>query len=531
MASKQTELRHIGAALSRWDTRLRVQQNITWLPRGLLVGFALALIMASAARMWPLFTQLELIRNSALLALAGIAAVSIGVWVWRRSPLQIARRFDRTFGLKERLSTAVEVAEGGLPIQSDRLAAAQRADAAAVLARVDEKDVFAARVEMRDMLLVLIVLTLLILAIYLPNPQEEVRAEQVAAEEVIAEQLEALEELREEALEDTGLTEEEQVAIVETLDEAIESLSQEGLTEEEALAELNETQQELEDMSEQFAEERQEALEEASGLLEDTPGMDEVAGALAEGDMAEAAEALENALEGMSPEEMAEFAEQLESLAESLEGTNPDLAESLQDAAEALQSGDVGAAQEALEDAAAQMEGAGAAGEYAGKVPKGESGQGESPSQPGEGGMGEAQPIEPGAGQSGSGQQPGEGSGGEGQGGGDGLDPGQEAGEEPRGGGAPDGGEEPFDDIYAPQRIGGEGGEQVDIPIDPETGLPIAEGEMVDNPTGEATVPYNEVWGDYSGAVNEALESGYIPLGMRDIVQGYFSRLDPEPEQ
>ncbi len=530
MASKQTELRRISTALSRWDTRLRVQQNVTWLPRGLLVGFALALIMASAARMWPLFTQLELIRNSALLALAGIIVVSIGVWVWQRSPLQIARRFDRTFGLKERLSTAIEVAEGGLPIQSDRLAAAQRADAAAVIARVDEKDAFAARVGMRDMLLVLIVLTLLILAIYLPNPQQELRAEQVAAEEVIAEQLETLEELREEALEDTGLTETEQAAIVETLDEAIESLSQEGLTEEEALAELNETQQALEDLSEQFAEERQEALEEASGLMEDTPGLDEVGEALAEGDMAAAADALENALEGMSPEEMAEFAEQLEALAGALEGSNPDLAESLQEAADALQEGDTGAAQEALEDAAEQMEGAGAAGEYAGKVPKGESGQGESPSQPGEGGMGEAQPIEPGAGQSGAGQ-PNEGAGGEGQGAGDGVDPGQEAGEEPRGGGAPDGGEEPFDDIYAPQRIGGEGGEQVDIPIDPETGLPIAEGEMVDNPTGEATVPYNEVWGDYSGAVNEALDSGYIPLGMRDIVQGYFSRLEPESEQ
>ena len=75
--------------------------------------------------------------------------------------------------------------------------------------------------------------------------------------------------------------------------------------------------------------------------------------------------------------------------------------------------------------------------------------------------------------------------------------------------------------------IGGEGGERVDLPTDPETGMPVQEGEFTDNPTGEASVPYSQVWADYEGSVNEALESGYVPLGMRSLIQYYFSRLDP----
>ena len=41
-------------------------------------------------------------------------------------------------------------------------------------------------------------------------------------------------------------------------------------------------------------------------------------------------------------------------------------------------------------------------------------------------------------------------------------------------------------------------------------------------------MPYNQVYSDYEGAVNEALESGYVPLGLRDVIRQYFSRLEPE---
>lgn len=91
----------------------------------------------------------------------------------------------------------------------------------------------------------------------------------------------------------------------------------------------------------------------------------------------------------------------------------------------------------------------------------------------------------------------------------------------------PDGeGEKEFDSVYAPQRIGGDNGPAV--MLEPEgANTPLIEGEFSENPTGTTTVPYNQVFSDYTDAANQALESDYIPLGMRDIVRDYFTSIEP----
>lgn len=91
----------------------------------------------------------------------------------------------------------------------------------------------------------------------------------------------------------------------------------------------------------------------------------------------------------------------------------------------------------------------------------------------------------------------------------------------------PDGqGEGQFEPIYAPQRPGGEGGPEIEL--DPNSSnAPIQEGEFSQNASGNTSVPYNQVFSDYSDAANRALESDYIPLGLRDVVRDYFSSLEP----
>ncbi len=91
----------------------------------------------------------------------------------------------------------------------------------------------------------------------------------------------------------------------------------------------------------------------------------------------------------------------------------------------------------------------------------------------------------------------------------------------------PDGqGEGIFESIFAPRRIGGQGDQQ--IVLEPDAGdTPAIEGEFAENLPGEVTVPYNQVFSDYSNAANRALESDYIPLGLRDVVRDYFSSLEP----
>jgi hypothetical protein len=53
------------------------------------------------------------------------------------------------------------------------------------------------------------------------------------------------------------------------------------------------------------------------------------------------------------------------------------------------------------------------------------------------------------------------------------------------------------------------------------------EGQYAPNPSGQSNVPYNTVYGSYAGAVNQALDSGVIPLGLKDLIKGYFTSLDP----
>ena len=42
-----------------------------------------------------------------------------------------------------------------------------------------------------------------------------------------------------------------------------------------------------------------------------------------------------------------------------------------------------------------------------------------------------------------------------------------------------------------------------------------------------SNVPYDQVYGDYRNAANEALSSDYIPLGYKGYIRDYFSSLEP----
>jgi hypothetical protein len=93
----------------------------------------------------------------------------------------------------------------------------------------------------------------------------------------------------------------------------------------------------------------------------------------------------------------------------------------------------------------------------------------------------------------------------------------------------PDGqGEREYEPIYAPQRIGENGNNGEDIVLEPDgENAPVIEDNFTENPTGNTTVPYNQVYSNYQNAANQALDSGYVPLGLKDIVRNYFTSLEP----
>jgi hypothetical protein len=106
---------------------------------------------------------------------------------------------------------------------------------------------------------------------------------------------------------------------------------------------------------------------------------------------------------------------------------------------------------------------------------------------------------------------------------------GAESGQMPTDNAPGDGGERPYEEVFAPEHLGGEGGERMGVPGEGEPGdTPAIEGEMGDNPAGRSVVPYNEVYSDYADAASQALEGGHVPLNLRSVVRDYFSSLDPE---
>jgi hypothetical protein len=88
--------------------------------------------------------------------------------------------------------------------------------------------------------------------------------------------------------------------------------------------------------------------------------------------------------------------------------------------------------------------------------------------------------------------------------------------------------EREYEEVFAPRRVIDQEGDDV-IVLETEDGdVPVREVDRAENPEGEVTVPYNQVYSDYANAANQALDTGYIPLGLRDVVREYFTSLAPE---
>lgn len=87
-------------------------------------------------------------------------------------------------------------------------------------------------------------------------------------------------------------------------------------------------------------------------------------------------------------------------------------------------------------------------------------------------------------------------------------------------------GEIEYEAIYNPTGINGGGANEIQLESD-ASDQPFSEGDFDDNPFGESQVSYDTVFNDYQDAANRALESDYVPLGLRDVVREYFTSLEP----
>jgi len=526
--------------LDEWILLYRLRRAAEWMLRAVPVGAALAL-----GTSLPLMFSAALLRREFVLLAGGLilgcAFTGGGLgFLWPVRPLQVAQHVERTFGLKERLSTALEwQARPENPLfehlQADALHAAQR---------VTTTELLAFHLPRRQLWLTLALLVAIIVTGSLRVPFERATVHR-QEQQAIQREIQAIEALRQEIAAREDLTAEEKAQLDEILAQAAQSLAQ-AEHPDEAGAALEEARQRLKALSPEQAQAMAEALQNAGQQLStgDTP-LQGVGQALAQNNLLQAAQELSSLnLSNLDASQREALAGQLNALAQSLAATNPDLAAQLQQAAQDLQNGDTAAAQQALTQAgqslstaARRLQQAAAAQQLATQLGQGQqrllaAGQGAQGSGGGQSSNGDGQQNGQGSGQSnnGSGLWNGQGQGGNGAGSGGGnSQPGGEAGSQPIQPNTLSGHNEdtPYEPLSAsdPRLGGGEG--TVTLPGSDAEGTLLGQSGVNPSEDGTLEVPYQDVLPQYLDAYRQAIDDERIPPQLREVIREYFGALEP----
>ncbi|MCW1969528.1 MAG: hypothetical protein KIH69_015555 [Anaerolineae bacterium] len=530
----------LGSLVSQWSRRARWQTSLRWLCLGLAIGLGLALIPAVTARYMPLLSVWQLTQIAvSTTVLGGLIALA---WPWlrhlRRSSLLWARHFDQRFGLKERVSTAMEIESGVLNVKNDHIRKRQVVDAAKIAEGVDFKRLLPLRLPWKDALLMLALAIGLVVALVMPNPQQEILAEKIKLQEELAKQVQQLEDIKNNIKESKFLTDLQKEQALQALDQAQDQLRDSNASEESAMAALNEAQDKLDALQDEIAKQQARELERAGQSLSPDDLTKQLAESLSNRDFEKAAEQLRqltnNQGQELTQEQQRRLADQMEQLAKSVQNSDPNLAQNLRDSAQAMREGRNNDARQALDKAAQSLDRAGqnqasqrdlnqasnalneARRQAARNQNQGQSGSEQGGEQgQGEQGMGEGN-VEAGEGEAMQGE-------GQGQGG------------QPSGAAAGEGSSSSSqhsedtgssNSVYAPQRLN-EKGESIQLPESRGVNSPNPSGRPNQAPTGNSSVPYQQVYSQYAKAADEALQNGDVPADMREYVREYFSSLNP----
>lgn len=574
----QSELEQI---VDRWEQRHEWRLLSRSVPRSLILALLLSLAAGAVG-----YFRLQLGAEQLALIAAGLCAFGavgnlLRTLLFPRDLPARARYFDLEFNLGERVSTAFELLSGRIGTHPD-IAARQLADTLAKARAINPRERIALDFRRGELFALLALAVALAGMIALPSivgaellNQPPDPAIELAREDI--------RQLIEETAKAPDLNEIDRQDLLDALEIALERLEETEISQEEAFAAMSQLETALEELGIELGETMeldQSALQAGLEALGDfAPPID--AGDEQPGDdfsaLSEALEQLAQDARDMSAEEMQAAAAALEEAADELAQLDAALQERLDELAQALQEGrqDLSEQLDAAQEAVAQeqrqnqrqqnaqltlQEQAERAEEAAEAIARQQAQEGDQ--QTNDAQAGEADPSESGqprAGQEGDQQsdqaRPGANQGrqqaqrnaetsgasnqrnqdsrssGGGAGEGDpsnlslagsgGEDQGAETNNRSTGRGAIE-----YEALYSPSGIGGGGENEIRLETDPGD-TARAEGEFDDNPLGESRVRYDTVFSEYQQAANRALESDYVPLGMRDVVREYFTSLEP----
>nr|MBA2448706.1 hypothetical protein [Chloroflexota bacterium] len=336
VALNRSDQAELWERLSTMGRVLKLQQIVTWTIRLLLVGLAIDCLWLSGSRFLPYVVPIALLPAIPL----GLAALgALVLTFWRPSMAYLARQADRQLGLKERLTTAVEIQTKG---EGPYLADLQLRDAVDQFRRIEPLEAFPIRIRFREANATLALALAAVLLVAWPNPMQQKVRQREQVQQTIRQEAERLNKQAEEiAALNADSPSEDLQQIEQALRDGAKALEQRG-TNEEALAALAALEQRLQALQGQNGADLEEALSALAGSLAQDPSTRQAGTSLAKGDYKQAAEELrrisEN-LEKLSPQEQARLARSMRQAGQRASRSNPSMGQSMNQAANALEQG------------------------------------------------------------------------------------------------------------------------------------------------------------------------------------------------
>jgi hypothetical protein len=510
----------------------KLQSAILWFLRAATLGFAVDAAMLLVAR-YRAFTPEPWLLGTVAGGL-GLIGLLVGV-LHRYSPQGIAARTDRHLGLKERLTTALELQRRQVV---GVLAQAQVADAMWHVRRIEAWRSFPPRVPGREGKLITAAIVITAALIALPNPGKAAIQRQAAIATAIKQEAQKLQKTADEIRlneQETGNRSQDQQTVDQILAELQKQLRQPQLSAEDALAKLEAAQQKLQANQDTNADTLAEALQALAANFDDQPLLQKVAQDIRNGNYSAAANDLQAAGQqsgNLSESERERLGSSLRAAAAAqAKAGNSQLGDSLGQASDAM-NGSAADRTTAFRQAAGNLQSAGqrsqaqsnlnralnqvqssanslaqqAGSDIANTGSSFTSGDYSNPTgEDMEDSMGPGSPT-------GRGGQNSQGSGQTGQGQGDTGDG--------RGYGSQGG-----ETVYT-----GEPGHYEGVPGQAGAAGKVASSDddsLADPAQNGANVPYEQVVGKYQQQASQAMDRAAVPLSYRQIVKDYFSSLAP----
>jgi hypothetical protein len=345
----------IATFLRGTQRRLRLHAAIFGAGYGLAAGLVIGIVICITSRVRPLWLPDQVL-------LYVLCAVALGIVIGAIFPLTrplplstVAARADAELGLRERLSTALELTNG----QAQSALAGQhlRETAALVADRAGESTRWPHPSQNEIYTLAGLAVALLSLLI-LPNAQTTTIQQQQANAQIVQQAASQVAQVQAQVNSRGNLDPATQQALQQQLAQLQQDLINGAIDPAQAVARIAETEAQLRRLQDPGAASKAAALPQLGEEFGAFGATAPIGQKLQSGDYAGASQALKDfasTLPNLDPASRAAIAQKLREAAASQAAANPQLAQQLQNAADALDSGDIAGAQAALNNAADQI--------------------------------------------------------------------------------------------------------------------------------------------------------------------------------